>query len=265
MLWSAPAGARIDLNPAGFDTTWGDATDGAHQVGGGFGNTTAYNFHAFIWSGTAASVVDINPSGFLSSLAVAISGSQQVGYASNAPNGTFEPSHAFLWSGTAASAIDLNPPGYSYSRAFGTDGTNQVGQAGGHAILWAGTAASAIDLNPTKLPGFTSSQANGVSGPQQVGWGYTAPADVDHALVWSGTAASAVDLQLLLPATGTWTDSTADSIDPLGNIFGAADGTLNGVTGTFAVEWSAAAVPEPGTLAIFTVAAGGLMMRRKRA
>jgi hypothetical protein len=47
-----------------------------------------------------------------------------------------------------------------------------VGQRAGqlpHALLWNGTAASAVDMNPTNLTGITFSEADGMSGTQQVG------------------------------------------------------------------------------------------------
>ena len=49
-----------------------------------------------------------------------------------------------------------------------------------------------IDLNPG---GFSVSIAKGISGTQQVGYGYRTPIGGDpHALLWSGTSASAIDL-----------------------------------------------------------------------
>ncbi len=48
---------------------------------------------------------------------------------------------------------------------------------------------TSIDLTPS---GFGGSYGYGISGGQQVGWGYTG--GNDHALLWSGTADSAVDL-----------------------------------------------------------------------
>ena len=69
-----------------------------------------------------------------------------------------------------------------------------------------------------------------------MGYGIDTSGD-NHALLWIGSGDSAVDLQTLLPATGTWTDSTAYSIDSTGHIYGIADGTYSGMTGTFGVEW----------------------------
>src|SRR5262245_10726589 len=51
---------------------------------------------------------------------------------------------------------------------------------------------TAIDLNPS---GFTQSYANGISGNQQVGYGYgSATGNSYHALLWNGSAAGYVDL-----------------------------------------------------------------------
>jgi hypothetical protein len=90
----------------------------------------------------------------------------------------------------------LHPTGASSTIAYGVSAASQVGTdcvfpcglAGRRALLWSSSAASSVDLTP---PGMTSSEARGVSGNQQVGFG---GADVDHALLWSGTAASVVDL-----------------------------------------------------------------------
>jgi len=101
---------------------------------------------------------------------------------------------------------DLNPSGFSNSLANGVGGGQQVGSGSvpatgligpgsSHALLWTGTAASAVDLNPGG--GFTTSQALGVGGGQQVGFGsggITGGVGMNHALLWTGTAASAVDL-----------------------------------------------------------------------
>ena len=65
-----------------------------------------------------------------------------------------------------------------------------------HAALWHGTAASYIDLMPT---GYSQSEANGVFGSTQVGYGNGgATGGEDNALLWHGTASSAVDLQQYL-------------------------------------------------------------------
>jgi len=59
-------------------------------------------------------------------------------------------------------------------------------------VLWHGTAASLVDLNPT---GFSNTYAYGISGNNQVGFGYgDVTGGPSHALLWHGTAASFVDL-----------------------------------------------------------------------
>jgi len=71
--------------------------------------------------------------------------------------------------------------------------------SGNLALSQTGTGAAtqvplftAIDLNP---PGFVESWATGISGGQQVGYGYgPATGGYGHALLWHGTAASLVDL-----------------------------------------------------------------------
>jgi hypothetical protein len=255
MLWSGTAASAVNLNPGGFTYSIAYGIAGNQQVGKGEGSITGNNDHALLWSGTAASAVDLNPVGFTNSVAFGAAGNRQVGSGDG---------HALLWSGIAASAIDLNPAGFIYSDALGIAGNQQVGDGSisttnynYHALLWSGTATSALDLNPV---GFTNSVALDTNGNQQVGYGQfsTVP---DEALFWSGTAASAIQLQALLPSAGTWDDSWASSIDASGNVFGYADGTLDGLSGGFAVEWSP--IPEPASLSILAVYASGLLRHRR--
>jgi hypothetical protein len=75
-----------------------------------------------------------------------------------------------------------------------------------------------VDLRPS---GFTSSEALGVSGGQQVGYGYgEITVGYDHALLWTGSADSVVDLHTFLPPE--FTTSFAHGIDADGNIVGYA-------------------------------------------
>jgi hypothetical protein len=225
-----------------------------------------------LWTGTAGSAVDLSPTGLGSpsdSVALGVYGGQEVGDYSTPTT----PLHAVLWTGTANSAIDLHPsdPTLEFSEAVATSGNQQVGAArasgaGNQAFLWFGTAASAVNLNPTTLPGIDSSIAVATNGLQQVGSGFadSSSVDDDQALIWSGTANSAIDLQPTLPSSGTWNFSDAYSIDSAGNVFGMANGSLDGITGNFAVEWFP--VPEPSSTLLFAVVAPILFSgRRSRA
>jgi len=153
--------------------------------------------------------VILHPSGFDWSEAYGISDGQQVG--AGAGTATGGSSHALLWSGTADSYVDLNPSSLTVdsmpccgSCVLGISSGQQVGwfgfgspDAGGyHALLWSGTAGSCVDLNPSWI---NLSQANGVSGGEQVGMGGSSGTSLgvgaySHALLWSGTADSCIDL-----------------------------------------------------------------------
>ncbi|MGB7925063.1 MAG: hypothetical protein WCF57_17615 [Pyrinomonadaceae bacterium] len=197
VLWNGSASSVVDL---GVGTA--SAIRDGQQVG-------SANNHAALWSGTADSRVDLNPANWGQSIAVGTRGGQQVGSATRqvqcnvgkqcGGSRTKTEFHPFLWYGSAASAVDLTPLvlGFGAGRALGTDGTQQVGTgytviginawSGPYAVLWSGTAASAVNLNPQ---GSIASQANAVSGGQQVGFDFYPR----HALLWNGSAESAVDL-----------------------------------------------------------------------
>jgi hypothetical protein len=135
-------------------------------------------------------------------------------------------------------------------------------------MLWTGTADSAVDLNPTELSGITGSVACATNGTVQVGYGYGPGFEYNVDLLWTGTAASAINLEPLLPGyTNHWSwlganDTQAYSIDSAGNVYGAAWGTYDDMTGLFAVEWSL--VPEPATGSLLLIAGAGILMRRRR-
>jgi hypothetical protein len=272
VLWSGAPGSAVDLNPMqlGAFSSTAFATDGAEQVGRGLvGSPAEYTSHALLWTGTAASAIDLNPTDLgpnVGSFAFGVSGNREVGYYSSPTT----PIHAVLWTGAANSAVDLHPlnPTLQYSIAIATSGTQQVGEArangaGTEAFLWFGTAASAVNLNPTSIPGVDSSRAVATNGFQQVGSGYSqsATTDDDRALIWSNNANSVIDLHSILPSTGSWNFSDADSIDAARNVFGTANGTFNGATGYFAVEW--VAVPEPAAGSLLVLAAIGCFARRR--
>lgn len=300
LLWNSSPDNFVDLNPAEFDSSRVLGIGGTQQVGYGYGLATGNAKHALLWNGTADSFIDLNPSGASESYATATNGVQQVGY-NPSPAGN----RALLWSGTAASYVSLHPSGYLSSRAYGISGSQQVGYiastawggpfgwAGAHAFLWNGTADNRVDLHPSA--GFVWSEATGISGAQQVGWGYmnntltichallwngTADNFVDlnpgeysssralatngtqqvgwggsHALLWNGSASSYIDLSQFLPVG--FGSSCACGIDEYGNIAGYAKDT----SGNYhALLWQP--IPEPATL--FLLALGVVMLRKRK-
>jgi hypothetical protein len=184
------------LHPEGAAISWGMGASSAAQVGFGILSGVSNN-HALMWMGDSASVVDLNPIGITSSRAISASVIAQVGFGS-VPSQTGSNNHAFMWSGSAESAVDLHPADYEASFAEGVSNTTQVGYGWkpneeGRALMWSGSAASVVDLHP--LSGFGSSEALGVSGGNQVGYGLVSNGSSPRALLWSGTAESVVNLQ----------------------------------------------------------------------
>ncbi len=266
-LWNSSSGAFIDLNPANLPGVtnselfcvgpYGDTLT-AYGSGSAFGknslNPNGYNDHALALNYTgrpSLAAVDLNPTnitGFTNSEAIGGQGQYEVGHGYGP--GTSGSNHALSWNNTSSSTIDLNPTnlaGVSTSTATylatATSGLLQdVGYGSGtatagnnHALLWYNSANTAVDLNPL---GFASSLANRTDGVEQLGVGYKAGDVADaHALLWYGSASSAVQLEGLLPATGAWTNSIANTFDAAGNAYGTATGTYNGVSGTYAVKW----------------------------
>jgi hypothetical protein len=156
------------------------------------------------------------------------SGTEQVGY-----GGSSAGNHGLLWHGGANGRVDLHPQGFIQSYAVGVSGGQQVGygslnprpefmeESGPfHALLWGGSPGSVVDLHPR---GFADSQALGISGGQQVGWGAGVTTEnFRHALLWRSTAASVVDLHAFLPPG--FVGSIASGIDVNGDIVGVAWG-----------------------------------------
>jgi hypothetical protein len=271
ILWTGSAASAINLRPSGFVSSAAYFTNGSQQVGQGSISGAVGDFHALLWNGTAASAVDLNPSGLgiTQSEAWGTDGIEQVGDGQG--NATGSQKHALLWSGSADSAVDLHPSQLQMisSSALGVGGTQQVGDGytiGGniHALLWTGTAGSAVDLNPS---GYDGSFADATNGSRQVGWGFLGsnPLIDDEALVWGGSAGVAVNLQGLLPASETWVNSKAYSMDASGNIFGVAEGTgSNGGTNWYAVEWSNVTLPEPASVGFICLCGSALLLGRRR-
>jgi autotransporter-associated beta strand protein len=262
--WSGTAASAFNLNPAGFSNSTAYGVNGNQVVGSGTRTVvtpsgTGQN-DALLWNTASTTpgvtAVDLNPVGFSGSTAYGTDTANQVGFGipSSSTGTTPVSPHALLWSGSAASAVDLNPTGFtaSYANGVANDSVLPAGSGGAtgnqevgygiingkaNALLWTGTAASAVDLNPTSSAtnASTQSYAEGTNGNQQVGW--ESNGNVSAATLWYGTAASAVNLNSLLPTRGKWASSTAHTINPMGDIYGTATGTINGITSTYAVEW----------------------------
>ena len=130
IVWNGTAASAVDLNPIGFDSSQGLATNGVQQGGWARVPLSSSQMHAMLWSGTADSAVDLHPAGFTDSRITAVTATMQVGDGWVGPGyqaGSIR--HALVWSGTAASVVDLNqylPVGYANAVATGIDANGNV-------------------------------------------------------------------------------------------------------------------------------------------
>ena len=154
-LWNGSAASAVDLHPplADCDRSYGENTDGVHQVGYCYSATSDNPYRALLWEGSAESAVVLHPPDFTHSFAEGVAGDEQVGHAFNTLEGDGFP-RALLWHGSAESVISLHPDGFLTSSAYATNGTQQVGfgetsgfPSAAHALRWSGTAGSAFDLH----------------------------------------------------------------------------------------------------------------------
>lgn len=170
-----------------------------------FERAAAVTYHATI----------IHPTGYDDSVATAISGTSILGQGDPSPGSA--NGFAFLLDDSTHSVVNLNPDGW-FVQPEDVSGGIQVGEGPGpttggdtHAILWHGTAASLVDLHPAGL-GFRDTAAYGVSGNNQVGYGFI-PGVGSHALLWHGSAESVVDLHpagfVSSQANGVFEDNVA--------------------------------------------------------
>jgi hypothetical protein len=234
-LWYGTAESMVDLHPGEFATSSALGVWGGVQVGSGsYGDLD----RALLWTGSAVSVVNLHPTNrpgqidpFNSTTASCVAGPFQGGHGWLH---YYEP-HALRWRGTRTSWIDLHPliPARLYSgsyvSAISCDGTAvgvglipiagfpQPPPTTSHALVWYGSATNYVDLHPQ---GFAYSQATGISGSKQVGFGGRTN-EPPHALVWSGAPDSVIDLHAFL--TPGFSSSQALAIDEFGNVFGIAN------------------------------------------
>jgi hypothetical protein len=268
MLWTMGQGNNsVDLNPAGFKSSYAKSTNGFLQAGYGYINSSIGS-HALLWTGSAGSVMDINPTGFFSSEALGASGGFEVG------DGGFVDSkgaelHAMLWAGTSNVPVDLHPTNLSLndSRAVTISGTTVGGYGtdavtgSSHAIAWTALSPNtAIDLNPR---GYFDSQVVATNGAIEVGFGHVSnDSNSLHALLWTSASNEFLDLNQYLPAN--YGNAMAQGIDAQGNVVGFA---LDKNTNQYeAVVWNPIAMtPEPTALLPLAGLLGSLVLTRKRA
>jgi len=122
------------------------------------------------------------------------------------------PWHAVLWGSAGEGPVDLHNSNNN-SRALACDGVRQVGEddngvdmsgtygavfGTSHAVMWSGTPKSEVDLHSGP---FSSSQANGISGAIQVGWG----ANTKEVTIWNGPGTSTFDVKAQFKHAVMWT------------------------------------------------------------
>jgi autotransporter-associated beta strand protein len=263
--WSSPNGSITSYAVPGYQQSYINGKSGGTL----FGVVENTNTDASIWN-SATSITDIAPTGYSYSRPLAMDGTNIAGIGTEAGQSTQQ---AILWTngGSAMKVLPTDQPGNA--SALGISGTNivggeNVGSAGQEAVLWQSLGTTLVDLGGN----FSESIANAVYGGQQVGaalngtsnaavlWMGSAstarilgPANSTatltngaeqagnvgiQAYLWYGDSASTLNLHALLPASGSWTSSYPLSFDSNHNLFGYAQGTYNGTTGYFAVEWS---------------------------
>jgi hypothetical protein len=243
LLWTGAGTQVVSLNPG---STSASVANGIfdRQIGGTISAAVAtpHSLQATAWDAYTHASTSLHPANMSESAIYDNGGGKFVGWTGGQPTSYVQ--HAMLWtSGEANSVVDLNPMQLSFvdsvANAIDQDGQQQVGSghvflgiegntvkySGQRAILWRGTAASAVDLHPS---GFDSSQAHGVAGSIQAGYGIPTGGQNFHALMWAGSAGSAVDLN---PAG--FTESAASGVG-----FGAVVGG----------GWGLVAMPTPVTI-----------------
>lgn len=217
--------------------------------------------HAF--SSTGGVLTDLGSLGGASggSFATAVNGAGQV-VGGSAVDGTgTAPYHAFLAAG--GKMTDLGTLGGTYSVAYGI---NASGQVVGSATTDANTSLHAFLATGGKMAdlgtlGGSFSIAHAVNAAGQV-VGNSAMADgSDHAFVYSDGAMK--DLNSLIPPGSPWTLNSAAGINAAGQIIGLATDAGGDLRGFLLTPSSILPppIPEPGTVAVFGLAAAGLALR----
>ena len=248
-----------DLGTLGGANSYAYGINNSGQVAGASyvsGNATQ---HAFRYSG--GTMTDLGTLGGNRSSAFAINNSGQVtGYASLPGNTN---ARAVIWTGTTAKNIDTLG-GYD-SLGYAINNSGQV--AGAYTPTATSDAQAFFYSGSTMVPigtlGGTYSVAYGMNNSGDVVGGSTGrfPGINLHAFLYTG--GRLVDANTLLPTGSGWILAQGDAINDNGWITG--EGIYQGQSHAFLLRPNA--VPEPSTLALFSVGAfvlgTGWQYRRK--
>ncbi|MGN6366966.1 MAG: DUF3466 family protein [Phycisphaerae bacterium] len=245
--------AAASINNAGQVVGWSDSTSGAR----------AFRISPGGRVGDPGSNLGVLPGG-ANSQASSINASGQV--AGESQNSRGFP-HAFRISATG----DLSDPAADLGTLGGLESAANAINDSGLVVGWANTASGAThafrtsptgaitpDTDLGTLPGGTSSSALAINNlGQTVGESNISSSGPTDAFLINLTGPM-IDLNDLLPAGSPWHLYEATAINDSGVIVG--DGKINGQDHAFVLI----PTPEPATLSFIALAAGSLLLKRRR-
>lgn len=162
--WRGTAESYVNLNPAGFRSSYAYAVRGDQIAGFGQVITTGEP-HAVMWTGPTDTFTDLhNNTLAVRSYAYATDGEYQGGTAAFRDVGEV----AALWHGSADTMINMHPSwnGSPNSQINGMAPGVQVGQIGIGPYLWHGTPESAKRMTPA---GYSGGEMHATDGVHHVG------------------------------------------------------------------------------------------------